>query len=59
MENQVGKFEVFEDRLESLLVRWKKFAVQHPDKQEEAIQGCLLEMTDGFTQGLMDKEVEL
>jgi hypothetical protein len=54
-EKVVTDWDVFEDRTESLIKRWKNFVKKNPEKSKEAIQGFLLEVNDGFTSKLLNK----
>lgn len=49
-----NNFELFEDRVKSLLVRWRDYANRHPQiNQEIVVKACLSEISDDFTKQLM------
>lgn len=62
----VGKYDIFEDRVNSLLARWRLFKEQRANKEidgvtivisdEGIIKACMAEINDGFTQHLMEPE---
>lgn len=65
MPNDPGNFEVFEDRVISLLKRWKEFKAKKAKQSGDGvsinisdaaiIKSCLNEINDGFTQQLMEQ----
>lgn len=55
MKKAVGNYDVFEDRVKSLLERWSKFSKEHPEiPQSQIVKSCMLEIDDGFTKALME-----
>jgi hypothetical protein len=53
-ENEPTNFELFADRVQSLLERWRKFAAEHPEMTpQQVIKSCLHDINDGFTTQLM------
>jgi hypothetical protein len=53
---QVGNWLVFEDRLTSLVERWRLFLERNPEvTDQKAIQGFMSEINDGFTKRLMEE----
>jgi hypothetical protein len=52
---KVGLWELFEDRINSLLERWRIFHSKKPEVDErEIIRQCLAEATDGFTNSMIE-----
>lgn len=59
MTEQHGNWEIFEDRVESLLARWKQFKERRANlniDDSSIIRSCLAEINDGFTQRLMEPD---
>lgn len=52
-------FDIFEDRVKSLLARWRKFhdESKSDDRARIAVSGCLSEINDPFTKGLMKHRI--
>jgi len=54
----MANWDLFEDRVRSIIDRWDKFAINHqndPSISKKCIKGFLDEINDDFTQMLMDK----
>jgi hypothetical protein len=54
---EITMLDVFEDRVKSLLVRWKTFRDKNPEKENidsECIKGFLQEVNDEYTKSMME-----
>jgi hypothetical protein len=52
---ELDNFDIFEERVKSLLKRWKKFNLTNPQATpSKSIKGFLLEINDDFTKHLME-----
>lgn len=54
-EKEPDNFDIFEDRVKSLLSRWRNFRNKHSDMENvvpNSIKGCLNEILDEFTKAL-------
>jgi hypothetical protein len=56
---EIDNFDVFEDRVLSLLKRWRNFKDNHPkikpkikNVADRAVSGALYEISDGFSKSL-------
>jgi hypothetical protein len=49
----IDNFDIFEDRVLSILTRWRKFKTDNPDKVSKSIEMFLSEINDEFTRRLM------
>jgi len=57
----VDNFDIFADRVESLLARWKGFKERNPEYYSIAnhcIRGFLSEVNDGFTSELLKEDTD-
>lgn len=48
-KKEADNFDILEDRVLSLLYRWKKFKKENPDKVSMSIKGFLQEVNDEYT----------
>jgi hypothetical protein len=55
----MNSYDLFEDRVKSLLERWHNFKENHPgltDVDKHCIKGFLSEVNDAFTQSMLREE---
>lgn len=53
---EFGNFDIFEDRVISLLKRWRKFLETNPNAtHEDAVRGCMQEIGDDYSKALAEK----
>lgn len=60
-DTNIGNWEIFEDRVDSLLARWKQFKRMKKGSgisDQSIIRSCLAEINDGFTDRLMEPDKE-
>ncbi len=51
------KWELFKDRVESLLERWDNYHSRQPNASDESIiRNCLAEINDDFTKGIIESK---
>lgn len=53
---EMNNYDVFDDRVRSLLDRWSRFNKANPGTSTICIKSCLLEVNDEYTQQLMGEE---
>lgn len=53
--NQPDEFDIFEDRVISLLERWRRFKQLNPHfKPGNVVKACVREIADDYTKKLME-----
>lgn len=54
-ENE-DNYVIFMDRVQSLLDRWERYRIDHPEiPQGRIVKACMSELNDGFTERLKEE----